>query len=95
MDEPFLNSYCEFAVGLNWDGDISGKFKLFGCKVCEVVSANVECSPQWGKPLLCIFGVKVALDPVDADCEVFVGDFLKTSTQRSPLVEARACALPL
>ena len=79
MDEPFLNSYCEFAVGLNWDGDISGKFKLLCCKVCKVVGANVERSPQWGEPLLGIFGVKVTLDPMNAYCEVFVGDFLKNS----------------
>ena len=71
MDEPFLNSYCKLAVGLNRDGDLGGKFKLFGCKVCKVVCPYVKGTPQWGKPLLGIFGVKVSLDPVDAYCEFF------------------------
>ena len=44
-----------------------------------MVSTNVECSPEWGKPLFSIFGVKVALDPMHANREAFVGDFLENS----------------
>ena len=77
MYKSFLYSYYKFAIDLNWGGDISGEFKLLCCKVRKVISTYVECSPQWGKPLLGIFGVKVTLDPMYAYCEVFVGDFLK------------------
>ena len=93
MNEPFLNSYCKFAVDLNWDGDVSGKFKLFCCKVCKVISTYVECSPQWGKPLLCIFGVKVPMDPMYAYCEVFVGNFLKNPNPEITIGRGKSMSL--
>jgi len=76
---PSMYSDCKFAVVLNWDGTIGSQFKLFGCKVCEVVCPYVKGTPQWGKQLLSIFGVKVPLDPVDGDCELFAGDFFENS----------------
>ena len=47
-----------------------------------MVCTSVECSPEWGKPLFGIFGVKVALDPVHVNCEAFVGYFLENSNPK-------------
>ena len=44
---------------------MGGEFKLLCCEVSKVVGPNAEGSPEWREPLLSIFGIKVALNPLN------------------------------